>query len=113
LGHQTTKDAAPIGATEAERLFDQDLSRMASRVSADLKVSLTQYQFDALVSLRFNAGANNLTPPVYDLNRTGHATKDDFTKHYITAGGIRMKGLVRRRAAEWRIYSEGIYDAAH
>jgi GH24 family phage-related lysozyme (muramidase) len=37
----------------------------------------------------------------------------DFTNHYITAGGVKMKGLELRRAAEWKIFSEGVYDATH
>ncbi len=112
-GHKTTKDAAPITEEQAEKMFKQDVSLMASHVAGDLKVSVTQNQFDALVSLRYNSGANAITPPVSDLNRTGHATKSDFTKHYITAGGVRMGGLVKRRAAEWNIFNGGIYNASH
>ena len=112
-GHKTTKDASPITGPEAEALFQKDVARMASHVAGDLDVPVTQQQFDALVSLRFNAGANAITPPVADLNRTGHATMGDFTKHYITQSGVLMGGLVKRRAAEWRIFSEGVYDASH
>ena len=112
-GHKTTKDAAPITLPEAEALFQSDVSRMASHVAADLDVPVSQNQFDALVSLRFNAGANAITPPVADLNSTGHATMGDFTNHYITAGGVPLRGLELRRAAEWRIFSEGVYDASH
>jgi GH24 family phage-related lysozyme (muramidase) len=112
-GHKTTKGAGAITLPEAEALFQSDVARMASHVSADLDVSVSQNQFDALVSLRFNAGANAITPPVADLNSTGHATMGDFTNHYITAGGVPMRGLELRRAAEWRIFSEGVYDAAH
>ncbi len=112
-GHKTTKDAGAITLPEAEALFQGDVARMASHVSADLNVPVSQNQFDALVSLRFNAGANAITPPVSDLNRTGHATMGDFTNHYITGGGVPMRGLELRRAAEWRIFSEGVYDASH
>jgi RHS repeat-associated protein len=112
-GHKTTKDAGPITLPEAEALFQGDVARMASHVSADLNVPVSQNQFDALVSLRFNAGANAITPPVSALNSTGHATMGDFTNHYITAGGVPMRGLELRRAAEWRIFSEGVYDASH
>ena len=112
-GHKTTKGAGAITLPEAEALFQSDVARMASHVSADLNVSVSQNQFDALVSLRFNAGANAITPPVSDLNSTGHATMGDFTNHYITGGGVPMRGLELRRAAEWRIFSEGVYDASH
>ena len=112
-GHKTTRDAGPFTLPEAEALFQGDVARMASHVSADLNVPVSQNQFDALVSLRFNAGANAITPPVADLNSTGHATMGDFTNHYITAGGVPSRGLELRRAAEWRIFSEGVYDASH
>jgi RHS repeat-associated protein len=112
-GHKTTKDAGPIKLPEAEALFKSDVARMESHVAADLDVPVTQIQFDALVSLRFNSGPNVITPPVADLNRTGHATMGDFTNHYITAGGKPMKGLELRRAAEWVIFDEGVYDASH
>jgi RHS repeat-associated protein len=114
FGHKVeSSNVADISKGQAEKLFSQDVSNMAAHVNHDLKVSVTQNQFDALVSLRFNAGANAVTPPVSDLNRTGHATMGDFTKHYITAGGVPMKGLEIRRAAEWRIFSQGVYDATH
>lgn len=113
-GHKVeSNDVPPITKEQAEKLFSQDVARMAAHVNSDLKVSVTQNQFDALVSLRFNAGANNVTPPVSDLNRTGHATMEDFTNHYITAGGIPMRGLRIRRAAEWEMFSQGVYDATH
>ena len=104
---------AAITIEQAKALFTQDVSNMTTHVNSDLKVSVTQNQFDALVSLRFNAGPNHITPPVRDLNRTGRATEADFTRHYITAGGVRKRGLELRRAAEWKIFSEGIYDATH
>jgi len=112
-GHKTMKDAGPITLSEAEALYKSDVARIASHVAADVDVPVTQFQFDALVSLRFNTGPNVITPPVADLNRTGHATMGDFTNHYITAGGVPMRGLVLRRAAEWRIFNEGVYDASH
>jgi RHS repeat-associated protein len=113
-GHKVQSSNVPaIGKAQAEQLFSQDVSNMAAHVNHDLKVSVTQNQFDALVSLRFNAGQNAITPPVADLNRTGHATKGDFTNHYITAGGVRMGGLEKRREAEWKIFSQGVYNATH
>ena len=57
-GHKSTKGAGPITLPEAEALFQSDVARMASHVAADLDVPVSQNQFDALVSLRFNAGAN-------------------------------------------------------
>ncbi len=114
-GHKIKKGETfgTITQAEAENLFASDVATMASHVSGDLKVGVTQNQFDALVSLRFNAGPYAITPPVADLNSTGHATMGDFTNHYITAQGVFMQGLANRRAAEWNIFSKGIYDSTH
>lgn len=113
-GHKVeSENIESITRQQADALFLGDVLRMASHVNSDLKVRVNSNQFDALVSLRFNSGANAVTPPVTDLNRTGQATMSDFTQHYITAGGIPMKGLRIRRAAEWRVYSTGVYDAKH
>jgi RHS repeat-associated protein len=112
-GHKTGKGTAPVDVKGAEKLFQKDVARMSRAVARDLKVSVTQNQFDALVSLRFNAGAGNVTPPVTDLNRTGQATKADFTEHYITAQGVFQQGLLKRRTAEWNMFNEGVYDATH
>ena len=51
-GHNITRDAGPIKLPEAEALFQGDVARMASHVSADLNVPVSQNHFNALVSLR-------------------------------------------------------------
>jgi len=114
-GHKIKKGETfgTITKGHAESLFAADVSTMAAHVSADLRVGVTQNQFDALVSLRFNAGPFAVTPPVSDLNSTGHATMSDFTQHYITMGGVFSQGLANRRAAEWNIFSKGMYDSTH
>ena len=74
---------------------------------------MTQNQFDALVSLQFNVGPHAYTPPLKAYNATGTPKKSDFTGHYTTSGSIPSRGLAIRRAAEWRIFHEGVYDASH
>jgi GH24 family phage-related lysozyme (muramidase) len=43
-GHKTTKGVAAITLPEAEALFQGDVARMASHVSADLNVPVSQNQ---------------------------------------------------------------------
>jgi len=112
-GHKTNRDAGPITQEKAEALFAEDVLMMTDHVLSDLQRGVTQNQLDAFVSLRFNVGQNNVTPPVRSFNKIGYSRESDFTKHYITAGGELLRGLVLRRVAEWKIYSEGIYDASH
>lgn len=91
------------------RLVD-DLKIYADAVKAALGPSLartSQSQFDALVSFHYNTGAiarATLTAK----HRAGLYDEAalEFGK-WVNAGGRRMKGLVRRRAAEAKLYREG------
>lgn len=83
-----------------------DLRRFAGDVSAALGgAPTTQAQFDALVSFHFNTGAIRRAT----LTRL-HRAQDyrgalaEFAR-WNRAGGRVLKGLVRRRAAEARLYS--------
>lgn len=90
-----------------ERLVD-DLKRYArdvARVIGDTPT--TQGQFDALVSFHYNTGAiarATLTKKHNALDYTGAAA--EFSR-WNKAGGRVLKGLVRRRAAEAKLYTGG------
>lgn len=49
-----TLNSAPISKEQGEKLLRQDLARAEFVVNTNIKVKLTQNQFDALVSLAFN-----------------------------------------------------------
>jgi len=111
-----------ITREEACALLAQDVYAASAVVRrACAGVDLTQGQFDALVSFVFNVGAGrqNVKPGfVYLLNgkpstllvrlRAGDVTgaADEFPK-WVYAGGKRLPGLVRRRAAERELFLTG------
>lgn len=86
--------------------FAADLDRFAREVARALGDAPTsQAQFDALVSFHYNTGAiarASLTR-FHRAGRHGEAAAE-FGK-WVNAGGRRLAGLVRRRAAEAALYS--------
>jgi len=92
--------------TVAEALdqLDEDLRHTAIYVNVRLKVKVTQYQFDALVSHAYNCG---FSETLYRLINTRSSLKDIknwFTTKYITADGVFLLGLQYRRNDEYEIF---------
>lgn len=99
--------AGGIDEDEAEDLLRLDAGIAERAVLRLIAVPLTDGQFDALVSFVFNVGAGGLQRSTLrrKVNRDEHsAVPAEFMK-WIWAGGRKLKGLVRRREAEARIYA--------
>ena len=92
---------------ECDARLITDLERFSAEVSAALGgAPTTQSQFDALVSFHYNTGAiarASLTRLHIAGDFSGAAREFERWKH---AGGRVMRGLVRRREAEARLYSQ-------
>jgi lysozyme len=77
-------------------------------------VPLDQMQFDALVSFCYNCGQGNLAKSTL-LRRVNErnfaAAAQEFGK-WVKAGGQTLKGLVRRRKYEARLF-QGIRDMSY
>lgn len=119
IGYGHTDEAGPpqvtIGMTitkeEADSILAADLEKVEADVNRVVIAPLNQNQFDALVSFHFNTGA--LTRRTCSLlmalnHRNYKDAAADFTL-YTRAGGKVLKGLVRRRAAEAKLFNEGVY----
>ncbi|NBC16698.1 MAG: glycoside hydrolase family protein [Bacteroidetes bacterium] len=91
---------------ECERLFQEDLRREAGHVRRAVQVHLTPYQFGALTSWTFNLGVGNLrrSTMLRRINAERHDEVPYQMKRWNRAGGRKLLGLVRRRAAEARLY---------
>jgi len=105
----TSLMTANITKAEAEELLRKDAKIAEKAVKDNVKVNLTQGQYDALVSFIFNVGTANfkkstLLKKLNVGNYTGAA--DEFPK-WNKGGGKVLPGLVTRRAAEKKLFESG------
>jgi len=94
-----------IDAAQAEALLLDDVARFEEGV-ARIAGRCTQGQFDALVCFAFNLGLGALmSSTLLKKHKAGdhHAAAIEFAR-WVTAGGRRLPGLVKRRAAEAELY---------
>ncbi len=85
---------------DAEEALKQDLSVYEYIVAKKLKVQINQNQFDALVSHTYNTGGSDTLFSLVNKKASVAEIRDWFTTRYITAGGMVLNGLIRRRKAE-------------
>ena len=93
---------------QCDARLEADIARHADEVRAALHgAPTTQPQFDALVSFHFNTGAI-ARATLTRLHRQGkhEAAANEFAR-WKFAGGRVMRGLVRRRREEARLYRSG------
>lgn len=104
-----------ITREEAESILRNDLREFENGVSNLLKVSLSQSQFDVLVSFAYNCGVERLRTSTLlkHINAKRFDRVPAELMKWTKAGGRELPGLVRRRRAEaamWRGVHEGEVD---
>ena len=109
-GHVVKDDedfSAGIDEAQAEELLRQDAQIAERAVLRLINVPLTDGQFDALVSFTYNLGGGALQRSTLrrKINREEHAEVPKQFMRWVWAGGRKLKGLVRRRAAEAGLYA--------
>ncbi len=109
-GHVVKDDedfSADIDEAQAEELLRQDAQIAERAVLRLIDVPLTDGQFDALVSFTYNLGGGALQRSTLrrKINREEHAEVPEQFMRWVWAGGRKLKGLVRRRAAESDLYA--------
>lgn len=109
IGYGHTAGVRPgdhITQAQAEAYLRQDTGWAQQAVRDNVKVPLTQGQFDALMSFTFNLGAGALkgSTLLRDLNAGNYAAAQGEFGKWVHAGGQRLEGLVRRRAAEAALF---------
>lgn len=103
-----------ITQEQADELFVADLAHFTQGIEKLVKVKLTQYQFDALLSFTFNVGLGALQSST--LLRVLNAGNYNLVPQQLQrwtrgAGGKEvLAGLVRRRNSEIVIWGGGSYD---
>jgi GH24 family phage-related lysozyme (muramidase) len=101
-----------ITKQRALSLLKQDVQTAVGEVNAGLRVSVSQNQFDALVSLAFNAGPGSVAVN-HEMMRAinlGWVHEENFTQYdKVTVNGEKevSPGLLRRREEEWQMFSGG------
>lgn len=100
------KSGMVISQQRAEQLLKNDTGWAQKAVRDSVKVPLTQGQFDALTSFTFNLGAGALRTStlVKKLNTGDYAGAQKEFGRWVHAGGQVLAGLVRRRAAEAKMF---------
>jgi lysozyme len=85
---------------EANAELIKSLSSRELLVCKKIKVSLTQNQFDSLVSYTYNTGGSDTLFKLINQKAPEAQIRKWFETKYITANGKTLPGLVRRRKAE-------------
>ncbi|HFO0262112.1 MULTISPECIES: lysozyme [Serratia] len=95
-----------IDAATAERLLVCGVAQFEQGVERRVAVTITQGQFDALVSFAYNLGLRALEKSTLlrRLNAGDRQGAADQFDRWVNAGGVRLDGLVARRAAERALF---------
>jgi len=106
-GVKVTMADKEISEQEATELLASMLTKFEQYVDSYCVDTITQNQFDALVSFCYNLGPANLKSSSLlkkvNANPNDESIRDEFMK-WTRGGGRVLKGLVTRRTAEADLY---------
>lgn len=114
IGYGTTgdriKNINTCTEAQAEAWLKEDVeNKIEKRLATLVTVPLNENQFSALVSFCYNVGCGAFSKST--LRKVINADPNNFKgieeqfMKWCMAGGKRLKGLERRRAAEFKLYS--------
>ena len=89
---------------EAEEALKKDVSYREQTVSQKIKVPINENQFSALVSYVYNTGGSSTLYKLINSKASDKDIRNWIENHYISAGGVILNGLIRRRKAEANLY---------
>lgn len=115
IGYGHTKTARPgmrITEKQGDDLLRMDMEESEGFVNRFVKVPLSQNEFDALVAFTFNVGGGALQKSTLLslLNQSNYSAVPAQLDRWNKAGGKVLTGLVRRRRAEGKLFSQGVLD---
>lgn len=102
-------DKIPIKIVDQIKLerIDSDRSSV-EKVLSDASITLEEYQIEALISRKYNYNISGFTSAYKKYGNT-QKLYENYMSTPITARGQVMRGLVRRREAEWKLFNQAIY----
>lgn len=105
---QPVRDGDTCTYAQAMQWLRDDSQWAADAVNRDVKVPLTQHQFDALVDFVFNEGEGSFAGSTLLrlLNAGDYDGADAQFKRWNLAGGRVLAGLVTRRELEAEMFEE-------
>ena len=109
IGYGHTSDVSPnsfITIQEADEYLHRDVASVEMQLNK-LNLSLSQCQWDAIISFVFNVGIGNFKASTLlakiRINPDDNSIMDEFLR-WVYANGKVMRGLQKRRLAEMKLY---------
>ena len=99
----------PLSLESGEKLLLANVSKTERAISRLIRVPLSQNQWDALTSWTFNLGGGALQASTLRqvINRGDLDEAPDQIRRWVYAGGRKLRGLVKRREIEARLFACG------
>jgi len=115
IGYGHTKDVERGDVwteAQADEALKHELIEFEGYINDLVECSLTQNQFDALVSWVYNLGPANLQASTLlkKLNASDYEDVPSQLKRWNKAGGKVLEGLIRRREAEALLFQGAIWE---
>ena len=103
------KEGDVITQQQAEDYFNAIVDDFAKKVDALIKSNVSDNNFSALVSFAYNVGMGNFQRSTLlrkvNANPKDPSIRAEFNK-WVRANNVVLKGLVRRRDAEAKLYEQ-------
>ncbi len=103
-----------INKTQADMLFDKKIQSYIDAVNSSIEVVICQHQFDACVILCYNIGVtafrDSSVAKMVNGKAGNYSSLEEAWKSWNKSQGKMSSGLINRRNAEWKIYTQAVYE---
>ena len=104
IAGKNVKEGMQISKLKAEYLLKKDMRRFEKYVNLTIKRELIQYEYDALISFTYNLGYRLKNRLLRWINTKETDKVVWLINKYINAAGRPLRGLIKRRASEGKVY---------